>query len=86
MKYITIIGLGLIGGSIARALTAAQPDIVIHGVDPSDASRALMEEDDVVTSTHPQLTQAAIERSDTIIIATPPQYDAMGQCHSKSLY
>lgn len=70
IKHITIIGLGLLGGSVGRAVKKYAPDIYITGYDTNELSvkRALeigfidISADDLPTS---------VQKADMVIIATP---------------
>jgi len=64
-----VVGLGLIGGSIARALTAAGWSV--HGVDPDAATRAAALAALAVRHAHASLADAMAMPS-LVVLATPP--------------
>lgn len=65
---IGIIGLGLIGGSIARAARAAWPDVTIVGLDRMDATAAAARRD-VVDATVDQVI--GLDGCDLVVLAVP---------------
>ena len=71
-EQITIIGLGLIGGSLARTLKAHGDNVVITGIDPYVEACELLSEAEAVDKTYPEITPEAVEQATIIIIATPP--------------
>lgn len=68
LKRIGIIGLGLMGGSLAKALKFKNPEIQIFACDPSNESKPA-KEDSVVD----ELTtlEQVVEKSELIFICTP---------------
>jgi prephenate dehydrogenase len=71
-ERIAIVGLGLIGGSLALALRRARPSMRIVGVDedPRPREQALEEQAvDAATS----LAEAPLDVCDTVVLATPAQ-------------
>jgi prephenate dehydrogenase len=72
MTQITIIGLGLIGGSLAKALKAQDADCSIHGVDASHEARSLLGEAGAVDSASLVLTEEYARSTEVLVIATPP--------------
>ncbi len=71
-EQIAIIGLGLIGGSLAKALKIQNPDIIIIGVDASPEARAVLSEASAVDRTYAEMTSEVMAQASVIIIATPP--------------
>lgn len=71
-KRISVIGLGLIGGSIVKALfkIAEQQDITLGGLDRNSQSTSLAMTEGVISRTFDNLEELA-RNSDVIIIATP---------------
>ena len=70
-ERITIIGLGLIGSSIARAARDHQLAATIVGCDQNDISLAFARKHKFIdTATNDPL--AAVKNSDLVILATPP--------------
>jgi prephenate dehydrogenase len=65
---VTVVGLGLVGGSLARALTAAGHHVT--GVD-SPAVRRRARAAGAVTRTATRL-EAAVEGADVVVLAAPP--------------
>ncbi|HUJ25662.1 MAG TPA: prephenate dehydrogenase [Myxococcales bacterium] len=71
-ERIAIIGLGLIGGSLALALRRAKPALRIIGVDVDVRAREMaLEEGAVDTATW--LNDAALEVCDAVVLSTPAQ-------------
>ena len=68
---IAIVGLGLIGGSLARALRAlpAPPEILASSLDPSDLERAAA--DGMVQEAG--APEAIVGQADLVVYATPPE-------------
>jgi len=75
--HVTLIGLGLIGSSIAHAVKAHMPDCHVTGFDGDEAVRARAREigfcDDVA-----QTIGAAVEKVDLVILCVP--LGAMADC------
>src|SRR4051812_17171988 len=71
MERIAIVGLGLIGGSLALALRRARPDLRITGsdLDPRACEQAV-EEGAVDTGCS---VDAAVETCDVVVLCTPAQ-------------
>lgn len=67
---LSIIGLGLIGGSFGLALRVAQPDITITGWDRDPAVVALAQERGAIHHGAAAI-EAAAAKADLVIIATP---------------
>src|ERR1043166_4705569 len=71
-ERIAIIGLGLIGGSLALALRRARPMMRIIGVDVDVRAREqALEEGAVDTATW--LNDAALEQCDTVVLCAPAE-------------
>ncbi len=69
IRQITIIGVGLIGGSLGKAWKSAGPDAAITGVDRSDVlERALAA--DAIDAAAEDAAEAVAE-SDLVVLATP---------------
>lgn len=64
---IGIVGVGLIGGSVARAARAADPDVSIVGLDVDDVARAALEAGVI----HATGDLDAIAACDLIVLAAP---------------
>ena len=79
-KIISIIGLGLIGGSIALGIKRARPDYQVIGYDTSEKSRTIAMERGIVDDLVTDLKDLA-PISDIIIIAAPikPTIDILKQ-------
>ena len=79
-KIISIIGLGLIGGSIALGIKRAHPDYQVIGYDTSEKSRTIAMERGIVDDLVTDLKDLA-PISDIIIIAAPikPTIDILKQ-------
>lgn len=71
-QHIAIIGLGLIGGSLAKALKVAHPDCIITGIDTDTQSHDIMLCESAVDYTYEALSEEAITECTILIIATPP--------------
>jgi len=67
IKKVTIIGLGLIGGSIAKALKKSSLKIEISGIDNSEISQAALNEGSIDSA----IGLNEIDKSDFIFICTP---------------
>ena len=71
-ERIAIIGLGLIGGSLALSLRRSRPGMRIIGVDVDVRARDMaLQEGAVDTATW--LNDAALEQCDTVVLCTPAQ-------------
>lgn len=75
MSRTAIIGLGLIGGSLARALREADPHLHITGFDPDPAQGQRGLEMNILHSTASSAAQAVID-ADRIIVAVPVLHTA----------
>ena len=71
-ERIAIIGLGLIGGSLALALRRARPMLRIIGIDLDPRAREQALEEGAVDAATP-LEDAALEVCDTVVLSTPAQ-------------
>lgn len=70
MKRVFIIGLGLIGGSLALAIRKGQPNVTITGFDTDPSTMRLAGSLQVIDEAAASVADAAIT-SDVIILATP---------------
>lgn len=74
-----IVGLGLIGASIAQAIREAWPAMVLTGVDIDEATRKAAEDqgivDRVLSGDDPALEAILAEEADLVILATPADAD-----------
>jgi prephenate dehydrogenase len=73
IRRIAIVGVGLIGGSLALALRARRPEILIHGITPTHGQAEAALQRGAVHSASARLEDVA--SSDLVVIATP--LDAM---------
>lgn len=76
ISSVAVVGVGLVGGSLAAALKEHVPDLVIHGVDPDENTRALALERglvDEVSSPDDALAQGLFgpDGVDLVVLATP---------------
>src|SRR3954469_14248372 len=71
-ERIAIIGLGLIGGSLALALRRARRDLFIAGIDVDPRARQQAIEERAVDSAS-TLEAAALDQFDTVVLCTPAQ-------------
>ena len=71
-ERIAIIGLGLIGGSLALALRRARPDLVLAGVDVDARARSQALEEHAVHAAA-TLEDAPLHEFDTVVLCTPAQ-------------
>lgn len=69
-KTVAIIGLGLIGGSIARGLRAANPRQLIIATDADSDALASAQKEGVINAVTTLATVA--EEADLVVLATPP--------------
>jgi prephenate dehydrogenase len=74
MQKIVIIGTGLIGGSIARAYRAAEPNAEIVAIDIEQESLDLLIEENIINAGFLKIEPQALANANIIIIATPLQY------------
>jgi len=66
---VAIIGMGLIGGSVALSLRAAWPDAHIAGIDRDEAQLSLAREALAIDSSATQIS--AIDTSDVVLVCVP---------------
>src|SRR5260221_2554440 len=71
-ERIAIVGLGLIGGSLALSLRRARPMMRIIGIDVDARAREQALEEKAVDAAT-SLDQAALEVCDAVILSTPAQ-------------
>lgn len=71
-RQMVIIGLGLIGGSMAKALKSQEPDCHIVGIDTDSAARALLLDEGGIDEADARLSPAMTGSADVILIATSP--------------
>jgi prephenate dehydrogenase len=69
MPTVAIVGLGLMGGSLALALKESRPDVVVVGSDKDAATLRKAVDRGVVTSASADL--AVVEISDMVVLAVP---------------
>lgn len=69
---IAIIGLGLIGGSLAKSLKTIDADTIIIGIDPDTDAHDILRNDNALDHAFTEVTQDALTDAEIIIIATPP--------------
>lgn len=69
-QHVAIVGLGLIGASLARALRAARPDIRLSGYDEDRESVARAQALGFIDAGVPSIEAAACE-ADCLVVATP---------------
>ena len=75
IKSVSIIGLGLIGGSVAKSIKKNYPDIKIYGYNRSDEPRILAFNEEVIESAkNPTLEE--IGQTDVIFLCLPVQVNA----------
>ncbi len=67
---VTIVGLGLIGGSLGLALKAAQSDVTVIGWDQNPATSIQAHELGAIERTDPSLAET-VSNADIVIVATP---------------
>ncbi|MDX1271271.1 MAG: prephenate dehydrogenase [Bizionia paragorgiae] len=68
MQTVYIIGIGLIGGSLAKDIKKSRPDITIHGIDTSAQHLNEALELGIIDE---KTTVEAIDKADLIILSTP---------------
>jgi prephenate dehydrogenase len=68
---VAIIGLGLIGGSLARALLAAQPGHTLRGVDLSDRLAAPLDSGLFANVVPPERGEEVVKDADVVFLCTP---------------
>jgi prephenate dehydrogenase len=71
-KIIAIIGLGLIGGSLAKALKLQDADVQITGIDADPEARELLLGSGAVNVAYATISKDAVSNAAIIVIATPP--------------
>ncbi|HEY6725580.1 MAG TPA: prephenate dehydrogenase/arogenate dehydrogenase family protein, partial [Polyangiaceae bacterium] len=74
MKSLAVIGVGLIGGSVMRAVRAQAPEIRLVGVDPSwrEVSSVLGDSlDQLIDAGDRKAVQRALEAVDLIVLSAP---------------
>lgn len=80
-RDVVIVGMGLIGSSIAGALRVAWPDVRIVGVDTDERTRQLAVEkglaDEVIEGVNERLLQVLSKECDLVILATPVDSDEL---------
>ncbi|HEX6349035.1 MAG TPA: prephenate dehydrogenase/arogenate dehydrogenase family protein [Candidatus Dormibacteraeota bacterium] len=69
MNTIAVVGLGLMGGSLAMALKRARPDLTLIGVDRDQRTLAQALQRDLVTMAGPDLDAAGA--ADLMVLAVP---------------
>jgi prephenate dehydrogenase len=69
-RQVAVVGLGVMGGSLARALAVRHPACHCAGWSPSEPERAAALEAGVLASAHRTPEQAA-EGADLVVLATP---------------
>lgn len=67
---VTVVGLGLMGGSLCRAIKAAAPGCEVIGVDPRAAEGALALEAGAIDRYEADL-EGAVVGADLVVVATP---------------
>jgi prephenate dehydrogenase len=70
--HIAIIGVGLIGGSLAKALKARHADCIITGIDTDSTALEIMREEHAIDTSYHEVTAQALKACNILIIATPP--------------
>lgn len=70
VNSVSIIGLGLIGGSLAKALRIRRPDLGLYAVDSCASSLRLAEQEEIIDRGYTEVC-ADIYTSDIIFICTP---------------
>lgn len=68
--HVAILGLGLIGGSIGRALAGAGDDWMVRAWSPSGDGPRLAERDGILTAA--SAPEAALEGAELVVLAGPP--------------
>ena len=71
-ERVAIVGLGLIGGSLALALRRARPQIQLIGVDLDTRTCDQARDEGAVDATSP-LSRAPLETCDAVVLCTPAQ-------------
>ena len=86
-ESLIIIGLGLIGGSLAKALKATGSTTRITGIDSAAEACELLHDAGAVDYTYSTMNMEALQSANVIIIATPPDSWEMiaGILHSYAL-
>ena len=72
LERIAIVGLGLVGGSLALALRRARPEFRLLGVDPDAKTRELALDERAVDHAV-TLEDAALANCDLVVLCTPAQ-------------
>lgn len=72
MTHYAIIGTGLIGGSLAKALKAANDSHRITAIDTDAQALALLHDEGVIDSACTSLASASLQECDMLLIAVPP--------------
>ncbi len=67
---ILIIGLGLIGGSLAKRIKKYHPTATLYGIAPSERTRSLAKESSLFKSVHKNITSAP-KTIDCVFVCTP---------------
>ncbi len=70
-----IIGLGLIGGSIAKKIKEACPNSIICGIDPEESTLQKAITDGVIDKGYPYFSQKDTDY-DIVLVAVPPHFTA----------
>ena len=70
-KKITIAGLGLIGGSLAKAFRRTNHDFIITGVDTSPENLRLAKKEGTVDHICNKLDESAVSDSQFVFLCTP---------------
>lgn len=68
MKNIYSIGIGLIGGSLAKDIKAIRPDVIIHGISRKDST---LEEALALNLIDKKATLDDLKNADLVIISIP---------------
>lgn len=68
---IAIIGCGLIGSSLARALKARLPEITLHAADTQQQALNFLKQNNIVNSVF-KANDEAVSKADIVVLATPP--------------
>lgn len=70
ISSVLIIGLGLIGGSLAKRIKRYHPTVTLHGIAPSKNTINLASKSNLFESVH-QTIQAAPKQIDCVFVCTP---------------
>jgi prephenate dehydrogenase len=71
-ERIAIVGLGLIGGSLALALRRARPDLYLYGIDVDPSAREQAGAESAIDAGS-ALEDAPLAEFDTVVLCTPAQ-------------